>query len=243
MDKLNLESFDWGWMGRQSDELYVFSDGSSMTSSQFHREQIIKEIFDNRIYEKFFEVEKGDIVLDVGASHGPFTYSILHKEPHHVYCLEPSEEEFPVLVRNTRGFPVTHINKGLSNQNELSYNDQVFGSNKLMEGISFQKLISLYSINKIDFLKTDCEGGEYEIFSDDNIEFTKKNIKKISGEWHLHTHDEKIKFRNFRNNILPQFENFEVFSVDGVDIKWDLWNEHFIEYYNQVIFYIDNRTK
>jgi hypothetical protein len=29
--------------------------------------------------------------------------------------------------------------------------------------------------------------------------------------------------------------------VDGVDIKWDLWNEHFIEYYTEVIIYIDNR--
>jgi hypothetical protein len=26
-----------------------------------------------------------------------------------------------------------------------------------------------------------------------------------------------------------------------VDIKWDLWNDHFIEYYNEVIVYIDNR--
>jgi len=32
-------------------------------------------------------------------------------------------------------------------------------------------------------------------------------------------------------------ENFE----DGVDIKWDLWNEHFIEYYQQVLIYINNK--
>jgi hypothetical protein len=30
--------------------------------------------------------------------------------------------------------------------------------------------------------------------------------------------------------------------VDGVDIKWDLWNEHFINYYEQIIVYIDNRN-
>jgi len=29
--------------------------------------------------------------------------------------------------------------------------------------------------------------------------------------------------------------------VDGVDIKWDLWNEHFLDYYCEVIIYIDNR--
>jgi hypothetical protein len=33
----------------------------------------------------------------------------------------------------------------------------------------------------------------------------------------------------------------KIFSVDVIDIKWNLWNEHFIEYYNEVIIYIDNR--
>lgn len=44
----------------------------------------------------------------------------------------------------------------------------------------------------------------------------------------------------FRDNVLPMFDNIQVFSVDGADIKWDLWNEHFIEYYYEVIIYVDN---
>jgi hypothetical protein len=51
----------------------------------------------------------------------------------------------------------------------------------------------------------------------------------------------KEKFRNFRDNILPHFKNYKIFSIDGVDIGWDLWNEHFIEYYTEVIIHIDNR--
>ena len=69
----------------------------------------------------------------------------------------------------------------------------------------------------------------------------RSTIPKIVGEWHLQTEEEKTLFRHFRDNILPNFNNIEVFSVDGVDIKWDLWNDHFIEYYRQVIIYIDNR--
>jgi hypothetical protein len=56
------------------------------------KETVSKEIFEDNIYEKFFEVEKGDIVFDIGASLGPFTYSILDKEPSHVFCFEPSYE-------------------------------------------------------------------------------------------------------------------------------------------------------
>ena len=226
MDKLTLDNFDWGWM--------------SYDAGLFHQQQIINEIYGQNIYEKHFKVEKGDIVLDVGASHGPFTYSILHKEPKHVYCIEPSQVEFPVLVKNTIGFPVTPINKGLSDTNETQLSDKIFGGTNMMEGITFSKLVELYSLTKIDFIKTDCEGGEYCIFNEKNFNYIKYNVKKIVGEWHLSTPELKSKFRKFRDKYLSSFTNYEVFSIDDVNIKWDLWNEHFIEYYDEVIIYINN---
>ena len=57
----------------------------------------------------------------------------------------------------------------------------------------------------------------------------------------LKGHDYVEKFREFRDVYLKQFTNYEVYSVDNIDIKWDLWNEHFLEYYRQVIIHIDNR--
>ena len=80
------------------------------------------------------------------------------------------------------------------------------------------------------------------MFQQSNIEFL-KTIPKIVTEFHLRDDENfhKCKFRWFRDNIFPQFDNIQVFSFDGVDIKWDLWNEHFIEYYNEVIIYMDNR--
>ena len=225
---INKPEFDWGWMDTDRE------------LAEFHKGAITEEIFNNNIYEKFFEVEKGDVVLDVGASIGPFTYSILHKKPKHVFCVEPSESEFTTLIKNTIGNPVSHINKGLSDTNGIVESDQLFGGESYMESMTFDKLVKLYGLNKIDFLKTDCEGGEYEIFKQENIPFIKENIKKIAGEWHLRSQKDKVRFRYFRDNILPQFENYEVHSVDGVDIKWDLWNEHFIEYYQEVILYIRN---
>jgi hypothetical protein len=91
-------------------------------------------------------------------------------------------------------------------------------------------------------MKCDCEGGEYDIFQPHNVEFL-KTIPKFVGEFHLKKNDElhNCKFRWFRDNILPRFNKYEIFSLDGVDIKWDLWNEHFLDYYNEVIIHIDNR--
>jgi FkbM family methyltransferase len=238
MDKLKLENFDWGWM--DSDNVEIDIRGEITTLGKYHKKHIISEIFIQSLYEKFFEVKENDIVVDIGASNGPFTYSILHKKPKHVYCLEPSYVEFPILVKNTCGYPVTPINKGISNVNTFELNDKVFGGDDSMEGITFISFCKLYNIEKIDFLKTDCEGGEYHIFTQENLPFIKENVGHIVGEWHLSSLELKNKFRNFRDNFLINFGKVNVFSVDGIDIKWDLLNEHFIEYYTEVIIYIDN---
>jgi FkbM family methyltransferase len=239
----DLTNFNWGWMDEPSLVYHVMSNGEHKHMGQYHKESIIQEIFIDKCYEKFFEVEEGDIVLDVGASVGPFTYSILHKKPKHVFSFEPSEREFKTLVRNTLGFPVTHINKGISNVNSIVMNDHLFGGEDQMESITFSKFVDLYNINKIDFLKTDCEGGEFDIFNIENLHWIKNNVKKIVGEWHLKLqgHDNIEKFRQFRDVYLTEFKNFQIYSLDNIDIKWDLWNEHFLEHYNQIIIHIDNR--
>ncbi len=240
---IDLTNFNWGWMGDNSETYHVMSDGTHKQMSEFHKESITQEIFVDKCYEKFFEVEVGDVVLDIGASVGPFTYSILHKKPKHVFCFEPSESEFKTLVKNTIGHPVTQINKGISNVNSVVMNDHLFGGEDQMESITFKKFIDLYGIEKIDFLKTDCEGGEFHIFTDENFDWIKSNVRKIVGEWHiqLQGHNYVEEFREFRDKYLSKFENFQVYSVDNVDIKWDLWNDHFLEYYKQIIIHIDNR--
>jgi autotransporter strand-loop-strand O-heptosyltransferase len=220
--------FNWGWMDLSE-------------TGRFHKIEITKETFQDRIYEKFFEVENGDIVLDIGASVGPFTYSILNKNPKHVFAIEPSENEFITLVKNTKGFPVTQILKGISSINGSIKGEHIYSEDNLMEGISFKKLVELYDLSSIDFMKTDCEGGEYDVFTDENFDYIVNHVKKISGEWHLSNVELKSKFRNFRDLYLNKLHNFEVFSVDGINIKWDLWNDHFIDFYTEVIIYIDNR--
>jgi FkbM family methyltransferase len=240
---INLENFNWGWMEDPTNVYHIHSDGSHQHMGEYHKQSITKEIFEDKCYERFFKVEQNDIVLDIGASVGPFTYSILHKNPKHVFCFEPSEREFKTLIKNTIGYPVTHINKGVSNINSIVMNDHLFGGEDQMEAITFKKFIELYGIEKIDFLKTDCEGGEYDIFNVENLKWIKSNVKKIVGEWHLKLqgHNYVEKFKQFRDTYLIEFNNFQVLSIDGVDIKWDLWNNHFLEHYQQIIIYIDNR--
>jgi len=239
---MDLTNFDWGWMDKPTNRT-LSSGGITKSYGQWHKDAITQEIFKDKLYEKFFTVEENDVVMDFGASIGPFTYSILDKKPKHVYCLEPSPEELNTLIKNTKNEPVTIINKGISDE-EGEFEFNLFGVEdglKIAQSTTFDTIRKEFNIKKIDFIKTDCEGGEYSVFNNKNIFWIKENVKKVVGEWHLESSERKQQFRIFRDTYLRLFPKIEVFSTDGVNIKWDLWNEHFIDYYHQVIIYIDNR--
>jgi hypothetical protein len=207
---INYDSFDWG---NVTDDVFPF------------RHHLVDEIFNRKIYEAFFDVEEGDIVLDIGASIGPFTYSILDKKPKNIHCIEPVITE--MLFNNTRSDSVKH-------------HHFLIGDTDNETTKTFKTFLAENNIEKIDFLKTDCESGEYSIFNEENFEWISKNVGKISGEWHLWGDEGKDRFRKFRDLYLSRFQH-EVYSVDGVNIKWNLWTEEFIQYYTEVIVYIDNR--
>ena len=217
---MDLTGFDWG------------------NTSEGFINQNNTEIFQESIYEKFFQVEENDIVVDLGASVGPFTYSIQNKKPKHCYTVEPLTPHINTINKNLSQFPVTIIHAAITDKKKIKISWD--GYEEYPQTLSFEEFRTNYNVDKIDFLKVDCEGGEYDVFSEDNIHFL-KTVPKIVTEFHLHGDVGKAKFREFRNNILPIFPHYKIFSIDGIDIGWDLCNEHFIEYYQEVLIYIDNR--
>jgi FkbM family methyltransferase len=228
----DLSNFEWGWLGENSE------------LARYHKNGMIGEIFDRKQYEEIYQVKEEDVVVDIGASVGPFTYSILDKNPKMVYCLEPSNNMFEAITKNLPFDNVTLIKKGISHSDGITSLEEqlkLFGGEGEFEGTKFSTFIKDNNLNHIDFLKTDCEGGEYHIFTDENIDFLLNNVGCIVGEWHLDSNEKKIEFRYFRDKYLKKFKNIEVRSIDGFDITWDLWNEHFIEYYKQVILHISNK--
>ena len=230
-------------------EMGDFSWGE-ISENQWFLETLNNEIFVEDSYQKFFSVEKNDVVVDIGASVGPFSYKILSKDPKHIYCLEPQKQLFETLKLNLSKENITLINKGISNIDgefitrglyDKDYT-QTWEKEGIADGIRFDTFLKNHNISKIDFLKLDCEGGEYDIFTPQNFDFIFKNVSKIAGEFHL-IDELKSKFRIFRDIYLSRYKNFQIYSMDGVDIKWDIWNDHFIEYYSEVMIYIDNRKE
>lgn len=238
----DLSNFDWGWMNTLTEEtVYDPNYVKNIPLNEYHKSYMIKEIFEDKIYEEIFQVKEGDVVVDIGASVGPFSYSILDKKPKMIYCVEPSISEFKTIKKNLPFDNVIFINKGITHSDCLTKSNFIFGGDNEFNGTKFSSFIKHNHIDYIDFLKTDCEGGEYHIFMDENMDFLLNNVGCIVGEWHLGTASEQTEFRYFRDKYLKQFKTVEVRSVDGIDCKWDLYNEHFLEYYNQVILHISNK--
>ena len=223
-----------------------FSFGNITNDETAHsgktRTEFLKhEIFELNCYEKIFPVQEGDVVLDLGASVGPFTWKIMDKASK-VYTVEPMIDLIPTITDNVKGFDVTIINKLLSHENgEVEFTDACINTfePKIVETMTFKSFLEDNNVDKIDFIKTDCESGEYALISNENIGWIKKNVRNIVGEWHLDNFTDKAEFRYFRDKFLTQFKNYEVFALDDCDIKWDLQNDHFIDYYNQVIIHIE----
>jgi len=118
------------------------------------------------------------------------------------------------------------------------------------ETITFQDFLSEYTIDKIDFLKIDCEGGEYDIFTEINKEWILNNVKYITGEWHISGQKDGInKFRTFRDLYLSNHPDYIIFNQHTNEyLKDKVFNEDWLNEYghnmvnNGTMIYINNQN-
>ena len=228
-------------------------DWSEMTYEDI--ETIEREIVDENVYRFLNDVKKNDIVLDIGASVGAYTISILDHNPKKVFCVEPSKTLLKTLAKNCSEklfenleTTITYINRAIVDKDNDNVN--VFGTDKSFIPITFGDLIKKYNITNIDFMKVDCEGGEYCIFNTTNIDFLINNVKFIAVEIHLKQEGFRDKFKFFRDNVLTKFKKYKVMSCtrqeilygQSIEITEKIFDNKFIDEYDcEFMIYIDNR--
>jgi len=207
------------------------------------------EIFILKIYEKSCEVKEGDVVVDIGASAGAFTYSILKKKPKRVYCIEPSGSLFPTLVENTKGDNVTQIRAAIFDK-DTAENVRVYSDDGTPYPVmTFREFIDIHAIDDIDFMKVDCEGGEVNIFSEENRDYIINHVKHSVIEWHIWDIPDAVnKFKKFRDSYLVGHGNFKATTESGEDLSLKIFDDAFIEnfltIYNfstQIMVYVTNK--
>jgi FkbM family methyltransferase len=138
----------------------------------------VLEPLETEIFKK--EIKKGDVVLDIGANIGYYTLiaARLVGEKGKVFAFEPHPQNFALLKKNIKlnGYKnVTLVEKAVSNKNKklkLYLSGYDCGAHSLYNSHKGQHFVEVESIRlddyfsklgkKIDFVKIDVEGAEYE---------------------------------------------------------------------------------
>ena len=168
-----------------------------MSSSNAHDIITFVVVFCKRDYG---EIKLGSVTVDVGANIGMFSLYALSQGAIFVECFEPCKESFHILKKNVElnGFNknVKLHNNAVSSKDgsfvripisSSPYNEvtEVDGNeeNKFekIETISLQT--SLESYAKIDLIKMDCEGAEFDILPSLTPAFLDK-VNEIRMELH-----------------------------------------------------------
>lgn len=183
--------------------IYHLRDGTKFKVRTQQTDRVgLNEVWIYNVYcPKGFELNENDTVVDIGGHIGMFSvFAAKQCKKGKIYTFEPCNENFKLLKENIMLNNCENIiafKKAVSSENTekdlFLYEDDYeahsfFKKNDEAEKITV-KTISLTNflkennINKIDFLKIDCEGAEYEILYSCNPEIFKK-IKVISMEYH-----------------------------------------------------------
>lgn len=159
--------------------------GSHITHSA--QNTTIEEVFSEY---KFNDIRENDIVLDIGANVGGFSLFV-SKMVKHVYAVEPITThilEENININNINNITVIDacLGKGIVEVNWMS-------TIKKIPGKSLSELINMCG-GKVDFLKCDCEGGEWCITQDEL-----KNIRRIEME--VHNLDSSHNFNDYLKTL------------------------------------------
>jgi len=168
------------------------------------------DIFIKQVYERFYKLKEGDIVVDVGANVGMFTVkaALSVGDKGKVVSIEPIEENFELLKKNVEFHNLVNvqiIRKALgSRRGKTTMLKSLLSGTHQLKGLknpefpieevdvevdTLDNIVKELSINKIDLLKIDVEGAELEVLK--GAEESLKITRNIAME--LHDSEKEVK--------------------------------------------------
>ena len=126
---------------------------------------VLKEVIIDDDYQIKKVGRKPQIIVDIGAGFGDYSLTVAKKNPNSkLYCFEPDRKYYFLLRKNVDDNKVANV---------VVWNEAV---------VSLSQLFTKIKTSRIDILKLDCEGAEYQILFKDRNRLRK--IKKIVMEYH-----------------------------------------------------------
>jgi FkbM family methyltransferase len=178
-------------------------DGLTITIRQNYGDAMtVAEIYLDDCYVRNLTLPRDPLVIDIGGFIGDFSlYAVKRLNARKVIVCEPSPRNWPLLLKNiaNNGYDdrIEPVNKAVTDGRDVMMNvdapdDQqcmvsAYPSGKepltAVAGISLGQLLDDYSVENVDLLKIDCEGGEYLILECTPSDVLNR-IKNIVFEYH-----------------------------------------------------------
>lgn len=176
-----------------------------------------------------------EILFDVGANIGDYTKNLQLFFPNaQIHCFEPARETFHTLSNSIVGSNVILNNMGISNEvkkgiiyfdkensglaslynRQLDYFGLEFSREEQVELVTLDYYCQNRGIDRIDFLKMDIEGNEYNALLGATDLLKKNKIGVIQIETGGVNMDSRTYFRDFWNLLHRDFEVFRILQ-DG----------------------------
>jgi FkbM family methyltransferase len=193
----------------------------------------VKETFVDQFYTRYgVPVQDGWTVVDIGAGIGDYCLYAAERTPAvTVFAFEPYKESYALLTRNLalNGFENVHafqkaiwsktgeLALDLSTGEPLQISSQEPADESrgieatVVDALTLQDLFLAEKIEKVDLLKMDCEGAEYEILLTAPDEVLQK-VERIIMEYHdvddTRSHPALVRFLKSRGYNVKRHPNY-----------------------------------
>lgn len=163
---------------------------------------ILSEVFIDREYVQGLDIGSKPTVVDIGGYIGDFSiFAAKYLDASRVIVVEPSPKNLKLLLKNVQDNAlserITAVEGAVTDGNPIFLDVDAperaqarvsaYGASKAplqrIRGISLEQLVEDFGLEKIDLLKIDCEGGEYQILLTAPREILQR-IENIVFEFH-----------------------------------------------------------
>lgn len=179
----------------------------------------------NQVEEHIKKLAKREvIIIDAGANIGLFSRLMLKENSRSkIYAVEPEENNYQLLKANTKRYNTEILRGGIWSHDcklnviardtgdwgfivkEVNDDSDSFSIN----AVSIDSLIKKYNLKRIDLLKMDIEGSEYEIFKSNSLEWL-----DICSAIVIETHNHIIKGSDAVVNKVLSEKGFRKFTYE-----------------------------